>query len=120
MAKVKILSLNNENTSPGPDNIHPFFLKRLACILCMPISMLFNLSMRSGTNAQQWREATITAIYKKGARDLAENYGPISLTSIIIKLESFIRDAILPHMVKNNLFNSNQHGFLPRRNCTTQ
>ena len=23
-------------------------------------------------------------------------------------------------MVKNNLFNSNQHGFLPRRNCTTQ
>ena len=35
-------------------------------------------------------------------------------------MESFIRDVILPHMVKNNLFNSNQHGFLPRRNCTTQ
>ena len=54
--------------------------------------------MRSGTNAEQWREAIITAIHKKGARDLAENYRPISLTSIIIKLmESFIRDAILPH-----------------------
>ena len=77
--------------------------------------------MRSVTNAEQWREAIITAIYKKGARDLAENYRPISLTSIIIKLmESFIRDAILPHMVKINLFNSNQHGLLPRRNCTTQ
>ena len=34
-------------------------------------------------------------------------------------MESFIRDVILPHMVKNNLFNSNQHEFLPRRNCTT-
>ena len=35
-------------------------------------------------------------------------------------MESFIRDAILPHMVKNNLFNSNQYGFSPRRNCKTQ
>ena len=120
MVRTKILSLN-ENKSPGPDNIHPFFLKRLTRVLCLPISMLFNLSMRSGTNAEQWREAIITAIHKKGARDLAENYKPISLTSIIIKLmESFIRDAILPHMVKNKFFNSNQHGFLPRRNCTTQ
>ena len=120
MVKAKILSLN-ENKSPGHDNNHPFFLKRLARVLCMPMSMLFNLSMRSGTNAGQWREAIITAIYKKGARDLAENYRPISLTSIIIKfMESFIRDAILPYMVKNNLFNSNQHGFLPRRNCTSQ
>ena len=119
MVRTKILSLN-ENKSPGPDNIHPFFLKRLARVLCLPISMLFNLSLRSGTNAEQWREAILTAIHKKGARDLAENYRPISLTSIIIKLmESLIRDAILPHMVKNKFFNSNQHGFLPRRNCTT-
>lgn len=35
-------------------------------------------------------------------------------------MESFIRDPMLSHMVKNKLFNSNQHGFLPRRNCTTQ
>ena len=83
--------------------------------------MLFNLSLRSGTNAEQWRGVIITAIYKKGARDLAEHYRPISLTSIIIKfMESFIRNAILPHMVKNNLFNSNQHFYpeeIARRNC---
>ena len=74
MVKAKILSLN-EIKSPRPDNIHPFFLKRLARVLCMPISMLFNLSMISETNAEQWREAIITAIYKKVARDLAEIIG---------------------------------------------
>ena len=70
--------------------------------------------MRSKTNTEQWKEAIITAIHTKGARELAENYGPISLMSIIIKLmESFIRGSMLPHMVKNNLFNK-------FRNCTTQ
>ena len=120
MAREKIFSLD-ENKSPGPDHIHPFFVNRLDHVLCIPIAMLFNLSMRSGTNAEQWREAIITAIHQKGVRDLAENYRPTSLTTIIIKLmEPFTRDAILPHMVKNNLFNSNQHVFIPQRNCTTQ
>ena len=64
MVKAKILHLN-ENKSPGPDNIHPFFLKSLARVLCMPISMLFNLSMRSGTNAEQWREAITQQFIKK-------------------------------------------------------
>ena len=59
IVKEEILSLN-ENKSPGPDNIHPFFVKSLAHVLCISIAMLFKLSMRSGTNAEQWREAIIT------------------------------------------------------------
>ena len=77
--------------------------------------------MNSGTVAKQWIDAILTAIYKKGARNLAENYRPMSLTSIISKLiESFIRDAMLAHMIENNLFTKEQHGFVPRRNCSTQ
>ena len=112
----KLIQLD-ENKSPGPDQIHPVFAKRLAHVLSTPLAMLFKLSMNSGTVAKQWIYAILTGIYKKGARNLAENYRPISLTSIICKLvESFIRDAILAHMIENNLFTKEQHGFVPRRN----
>ena len=42
------------------------------------------------------------------------------MTSIICKLmESIVRDKIVNHMIKNDLFSPRQHGFVPLRNCTT-
>ena len=118
--KNKLLQLN-DNKSLGPDQMHPYLVKRLVNVLCTPIAIIFNLSMTSGKTARQWNEAILTAIYKNGPRNLAENYRPISLTSIIGKLmESFIRDAMLTHMIENNLFTNDQHGFVPKRNCATQ
>lgn len=35
-------------------------------------------------------------------------------------MESLIRDAIVEHMMKNNLFADEQHGFVPGRDCMTQ
>ena len=35
-------------------------------------------------------------------------------------MESIVRDAILGHMLKNNLLAGEQHGFVPARNCITQ
>ena len=68
----------------------------------------------------KWVEACITAIHKKGPKNLSENYRPVSITSIICKLmESIIRDKIVIHMERNNLFSQIQHGFVPLRNCMT-
>ena len=68
----------------------------------------------------QWIEACITAIHKKGPKNLSQNYRPASITSIICKLmESIIRDKIVIHMERNNLFSQMQHGFVPLRNCMT-
>ena len=120
MVENKLLQLN-DNKSPGPDNIHPVFLKRLANILCVPISIIFNKSIKSRTNPIQWLEALITAIHKKGPKNIPDNYRPISLTSVLSKvMGSLIRDAIMKHMVENNLLANEQHGFVPSRNCMTQ
>ena len=32
-----------------------------------------------------WKKATITAIHKKGDRNICNNYRPVSLTSMIVK-----------------------------------
>ena len=35
-------------------------------------------------------------------------------------MESIIRDAIVEHLVRNNLQTDDQHGLVPRRDCITQ
>ena len=120
MIKTKLLNIN-ENKSPGPDNIHPFMIRCLADPLSKPLAILFNKSIKNSISPDQWLEALITAIYKKGEKNIADNYRPISLTSVFSKIfESVVRDAIVKHMNINNLFADQHHGFVPMRNWATQ
>ena len=49
------------------------------------------------------------------------NYRPISLTSVCGKImEALIREDIVNHMMENDLFCDEQHGFIPGRSCMTQ
>ena len=120
MIKNKLLKLK-DNKPPGPDEIHSYFIKKLGNCLSDPITTIINKSLNSGTNPIQWQRALITAIFKKGKRNNPVNYRSISLTSILSKaMESLVKDAILQHMLHNNLFTIAQHGFLPLRNCVSQ
>ena len=57
----------------------------------------------------------------KGARNVAENYRPISLTSVVCKLmEKFVKDAVLNHLIENNLLSTKQFGFVRGRSTVTQ
>lgn len=115
----KLLKLNPGKT-PGPDQWHPFFLKSIADLISLPLSILFQKSLNEGILPSEWLRACITAIYKKGEKGFADNYRPVSMTSIICKLmESIIRDKLVEHMVDNKLFSVYQHGFVPRRDCMT-
>ena len=117
--KEKLKGLN-PNKTPGHDKCHPHFLRELADEISDPLSKLFNKSMKEGAHTS-WRKAVITAIHKKGSRSDPGNYRPISITSVLSKvMESFVRDAIVTHMMNNNLFCDEQHGFVPGRDCMTQ
>ena len=108
------------NKSPGHDRWHPFFLKNLADSLCIPLSILFNKSLKEGAH-KSWLKATVTPIYKKGIKNSPGNYRPVSMTSVISKLmESILRDEIMTHVMQNNLLSNDQHGFVPGRDCLTQ
>jgi hypothetical protein len=66
-----------------------------------------------------WKRANITAVYKKGSRELPCNYRPVSLTSLVCKiLKSIKRDSILEHINKNSLKRDTQHGFTKKRSCS--
>ena len=85
MVKNKLPNLN-DNEPPGPDEIHPYFIKKLANCLSDPITTIINKSLNSGTNQIQWQEALMTAIFKKGKHNNPVNYRAISLTSVLSKV----------------------------------
>ena len=77
----KLVNLD-PNKSPGPDKWHPHFLRELADVICIPLSILFNKSLTEGAH-DTWLKATISAIYKKGQKIILGNYRPVSLASVI-------------------------------------
>ena len=112
----EILSGLNSGISCGPDGIHPRILQELSDILCTPRTKLFNKSLSLGKLPSEWKEGRISAIFKKCGRKKVGNYRHISLSSIVCKtIEHCFRNHIVNHMMVNNLFSSQQYGFVKGR-----
>ena len=111
----------NVNKSCGPDNLHPRLLLELADIIALPVTILFNATLKDGNLPRDWRMAFITGIFKKGSRHLPENYRPISLTCILCKImERFVRDNVVTHLFEKGLLSKKQYGFISGRSTLTQ
>ena len=110
----------NPNKSPGIDCIHPRVLKEMADPLAHPITILFQKSLDAEELPTHWLQALITPIFKKGRKNLAENYRPVSLTCLLCKiLEKIIVKQIIKHIKENQLASQRQHGFTKGRSVTT-
>jgi len=58
---------------------------------------------------------------KKGAKDLPENYRPVSLTSVCSKvLEHIVHSSVCQFLEKNHILTARQHGFRWGFSCETQ
>ena len=63
-----------------------------------------------------WLTSTILPLFKKGERNQAGNYRPISITSSCCKvMESIIHDSMSSYLLSNDLISDSQHGFLKKR-----
>ena len=117
--RKKIIALKS-NSAPGPDKISAHLLQHAREELLLPLKIIFNMSIKSGTVPQDWKHAIVTPIFKKGTKGDPANYRPVSLTSIPCKiLESILKDHIMQHLMSNDLINESQHGFMPGKSCST-
>ena len=117
----KLLCNINPNKATGPDDIPGRLLKMCAAELTEAYRLLFQASIDQGEVPGDWKKANIVPLYKKGDKSIAENYRPISLTSISCKLlEHIIHSNIMTHLDKHNFLDDAQHGFRKRRSCETQ
>ena len=117
----QMLALLNINKSCGPDEIHPRMLIELADLISGPLALIMNKTLREKQIPNDWKKANVSPIFKKGARNRAENYRPISLTSIVCKLmESIIKEAVMSYVLSNKLLSPKQYGFISGRSTVTQ
>ena len=115
----KYLKKVKAKKAPGPDAISGHILKNCASVLSSPLAMLFNISYQTGDLPEDWKSAYVVPIHKSDKKDDIENYRPVSLTSLVMKIfEKCLRD-ILYEKCKDKI-TIMQHGFLPERSCTTQ
>ena len=106
------------NKSPGSDEIHPKLLYELRLYITKPLAKLFNLSLKYGVVPEDWRNANVTPLFKKGSKSDVKNYRPASLTSIPCKiLETIIKENININLDKYNLISNSQHGLLSGKSC---
>ena len=98
MVRNEILKLK-VNKSSGPDKIHYQIWIELVDLVSKPLALLLKKTMDEGCIPQDLKMVYLSPIFKKGARNKAENYRPISLMSIVCKLmESFVKDSIMTHI----------------------
>lgn len=84
-----------------------FVLNESAFEFALTLTSLFKQSFDKGALPSAWRDANITAIFKKGYSVDFKNYRPVSLTSLIAKtMEHFICKQIRSHLSRNSVISS--------------
>ncbi len=97
----------------GPDGISPQILRQCCAELAPVYATLFNSCMQQGYWPQAWKCASVVPVHKRGSKNAANNYRPISLLSIPSKIfKEFISTSINEHLEKHHLLSSKQFGFL--------
>jgi hypothetical protein len=87
----------------GPDNIHPRLIKQGGKTLFNCIHILFNAMLSLGHVPPIFKRAWIISLYKSKSKSDPNNYRPISLTSVLIRLlERLIKPKLVsiisPHL----------------------
>ena len=117
----KLLGNLNVSKASGPDLIPCRLLKGLAAELAPILTEIFKQSLCEGVIPSVWKNADVTPVFKKGGRDLAENYRPVSLTCVCCKIfEHIISSHIRQHLDHYSILSSFQHGFRKLHSCETQ
>lgn len=104
----------------GPDDLPSEIIRPLARVLSAPLAALYNKTLTDPHLPEDWTTARVVPLHKGGDRDKPENYRPVSLTSILLKvMERILRDRIVEHLATNHLLSATQHGFRRRKSCTS-
>ena len=74
------------NKSTGLDTISAQLLKTAAPVISKHLTYLFNFTLRSGKIPSDRKEAKVSPIYKGGDRTDKNNYRPVSVISVVMKI----------------------------------
>ena len=70
----KLLANLKPHKATGPDGIPPTVLKELSHEISPILEIIFNISLQTGQVPNDWKEANIAPIFKKGDKHSPSNY----------------------------------------------
>ena len=118
---LKLLNNLKIHKAPGPDSLSARVLKECSSEIVPILALIYNETLAQGTVPDDWRQANVVPIFKKGEKYYAANYRPVSLTCICCKtLEHIIVSNINKHLAFESILADCQHGFRSQRSCETQ
>ena len=82
---VDIISTLNPNKAEGPDLISNKMLVTAKNEIVLPLSMLFNKSLKLGVFPSDWKMSHVIPLFKEGDKSLVSNYRPVALLCCISK-----------------------------------
>ena len=106
------------NKAVGPDGVPSYLYKGMIGFLAEPLRVLFNLSLKTNTFPEIWKEAKICPVFKKDDISDVKNYRPISLLSCPAKIFESVIYKFVYNSVKNKI-STRQHGFQNNKSTCT-
>ena len=104
---TKLLEGLNGGKASGPDELPNLILKNAANEISPFLKIIFDQSLQTGKLPDDWVEANVAQVFKKGDRHSPANYRPISLTCVCAKL----LEHMMCHFSENKILTPVQHGF---------
>lgn len=102
----------------GPDKIPAFLIHDCATVLAPPLTILYNLSLKTCVFPEVLKKSRIVPIHKKGNVCNVENYRPITIINNFSKVfESILYQPMFFHV--KHMLTDRQHGFLKNRSTVT-
>ena len=114
---VRRVMQEQRSASAVPNGIPGVFYRRLADVLALPLTIVFQQSIHQGNIPDMWRIAHIISMYKgKGDKSCVSSYQPICLTDVASKLLAcLVTSQLKVFWTGEKLLSEHQHGFLSRR-----
>ena len=118
---ISLIRNLNPNKASGSDGISGQMLLLCDSSATLPLKIIFQNILVTSTFPDVWKLANVVPIFKKGNKQLINNYRPISLLPICGKIfEKIIFNNLCSYIDTNNLITKNQSGFRPGDSTTNQ
>jgi hypothetical protein len=109
---VDVCSSVHVQTSSGPDDVSPYFLKHASTLLHQALHRVFSISWRTGVVPSALKQANVCALFKSGDKADPNSYRPISITSILARrYECLVKHRLIAHLDAHQFVSPTQAGF---------
>ena len=117
---LKYLKKLDIRKSTGTDDIGPRLLRMSSPIIAESLTYICNLSIKTGSFPEKWKEAKVKPLHKGGPSNDPNNFRPISILPVLSKLfEKHVHEGLITFLESYKLLHDTQSGFRRNHSCET-